>query len=251
MKKIWNNVIALALGLFFALGSSMGFAEPSIPENIQFKPPDREPPSSNLGGMPRCGYKVQLSALVPLTENASYYGLTTSDRPILYFYNRDLTQKTSLFFAVYDTTRGIALTVYETSFEVSEFVGVIGLILPSEVQIQAGKTYRWYLEDVNEVIGEIEYLAGTIERIETNTELETQLTEAQTALDRAKVYAEAGIWYDALETLARERQVADTPELNAQWKSLLTYLEWSEEGFNRLVEAPFLEVELSDGNSSN
>lgn len=84
---------------------------------------------------------------------------------------------------------------------------------------------------------------GWIERLETSPELATQLASAETAIDRARIYAEAGIWYDAIETLTRELQGADTPELKAQWESLLASLDLSEEIFDQLVEAPFVEVE--------
>jgi hypothetical protein len=135
--------------------------------------------------------------------------------------------------------------VYETNFKLSETAGIISIRLPPEVQLQAGKTYQWYIEV--DYLGSAEAILGWIDRVETSPELATQLASAETATDRARIYAEAGIWYDAIDTLTQERKVADTPELKAQWESLLTSLDLSEEIFAQLVEAPFVEVEsISD-----
>ena len=174
-----------------------------------------------------------------------FFGLTVSKTPSFYFDNIRLKGQTPVYFALFESKPESPghydQVVYETNFKLSETAGIINIRLPPEVQLQAGKTYQWYIEVDN--LGSAEAILGWIERVETSTELATQLASAETAIDRAKIYAEAGIWYDAIDTLTRERQGSDTPELKYQWESLLASLDVPEERLKKLVEAPFVEVE--------
>jgi Domain of Unknown Function (DUF928) len=261
--KIHVNFSRLFLAWFLVVASVAGVAEltgaiddRSPSETIQFNPPDREPPSKDLGGQTRCPLEGSFQPLVykvrdSLDSGSSpyFFGLTVGERPTFYFNNIRLEGQTPVYFALFESNPESPghydRVVYETNLKLSDTAGVISISLPSEVQLQVGKTYQWYIEV--DYLGSAEAILGWIERVETSPELATQLASAETAIDRAKIYAEAGIWYDAIDTLTQERKVADTPELKAQWESLLTSLDLSEEIFAQLVEAPFVEVEsISD-----
>lgn len=262
--KVRVKFLRLCLSGVVVFGSVVSWSEwtgaieaRSNSETIQFNPPDRQPPPTAVGGAVRCGSKVELSALVVTIPDEdyifSYFGLTTADRPVFYFYNRDRTRQEQVFFMLMEGDAEHppreSTTIYETTFDIPEGVGIISFNLPPDVTLKEGKIYQWYIEDSSEV--SVEWLYGWIERIETPPELADRLAEAETEIERAKTYAEAGIWYDALETLMQERQVADTPDVQAKWESLLKYLGWSERTFNELVEASVWELEARSENPVN
>jgi hypothetical protein len=62
-----------------------------------------------------------------------------------------------------------------------------------------------------------------VQRVEPNLQLTDALTNAQSASDRASIYAASGIWQDALATLAEQRCARPgDATLKTSWSRLLT-----------------------------
>jgi len=185
------------------------------------------------GGCPRV--TTPLTALMPVTKGTSggqsasttpttsesVYGLTVAERPTFWFYvPYPLTSSRPVEFVLQDEDGN---DVYQTQFTESGTVpGVVGLQLPPTVApLEVGKRYRWYfLIYCNPE--EPTFVEGWVERVALNPTLKTQLDQATTPQQKADLYAQAGIWYEAVTTLAElRRQKPNDQALNAQWLELL------------------------------
>jgi hypothetical protein len=92
------------------------------------------------------------------------------------------------------------------------------------VRLEAGVVYRWFVAVVpDEGRRSRDILAGgTIERVEIGDELRAKLAQAGNA-DLPFLYAEAGLWYDALAAISDLIEATPhDPELRTQRASLLT-----------------------------
>ena len=205
-----------------------------------FPAPDEVAPGSRTGersrsrgGCPRV--TTPLTALMPVTKatssgqststttttTESVYGLTVAERPTFWFYvPYPLTSSRPVEFVLQDENGN---DVYQTQFTESGTVpGVVGLQLPPTVDpLEVGKRYRWFfLIYCNPE--EPTFVEGWVERVELNPTLKNQLDQATTPQQKATVYAEAGVWFEAVTTLAElRRQKPNDQALNAQWLELL------------------------------
>lgn len=161
------------------------------------------------------------SASTTPTTSESVYGLTVAERPTFWFYvPYPLTSSRPVEFVLQDEKGN---DVYQTQFTESETMpGVVGLQLPSTVDpLEVGKRYRWFfLIYCNPE--EPTFVEGWVERVALNPTLKNQLDQATTPQQKAAVYAEAGVWFEAVTTLAElRRQKPNDQALNAQWLDLL------------------------------
>ncbi|HBB36143.1 MAG TPA: hypothetical protein DDZ80_05895 [Cyanobacteria bacterium UBA8803] len=161
-----------------------------------------------------------LTALMP----ANNLGLTVAAYPQFLFY----VPRTSATEAEFVLTDENGNEVYITQFRITGEPGVISLSLPSLANfapLEIGKDYRWYFSvtcNRPNSQGNL-YLAaeGVVRRIEVSRTLAPQLEKA-TPRDRVILYAEDGIWYDAVTTLAElHRANPDDPRLTSDWITLL------------------------------
>ncbi|MBE9039283.1 DUF928 domain-containing protein [Oscillatoriales cyanobacterium LEGE 11467] len=250
------KVAVFSLTLSLELAIAAGFASPARSSALDFSPPDRGAPETAVGGATRgnglCG---EVKPLVPKdtsqnSEPFPYFGITIADRPTLFFHvkgsPRYVGQPT--YFALNEiTTQGErGELVYEADLSLPERGGVMSVSLPPTLTLEEGKSYEWFMEMScidNEEASEMNHIQGWLDRISATPGLSDRLDIAQTPTDRATVYAEAGIWFDALETLARERRVENTPELQAAWASLLgdSDVGLNDEDLEQVVEASWVD----------
>ena len=205
-----------------------------------FPAPDEIAPGSRTGEASRSRgvcprVTTPLTALMPVTQGTSgrqsasttpttsesVYGLTLAERPTFWFYvPYPLTSSRLLEFVLQDEKGN---DVYQTQFTASGTEpGVVGLQLPPTVDpLEVGKRYRWFfLIYCNPE--QPTFVEGWVERVELNPTLKNQLDQATTPQQKAALYAEAGVWFEALTTLAElRRQKPNDQALNAQWLELL------------------------------
>lgn len=265
------NLAALSLGLS-QLAIAVGFpvvARASSPvkglnsqvgdvwQIAQFNPPDRGAPDVGVGGATRgeCGAQIDITPLIPKDTSrdygdiaAPYFGLTVAERPTFFWHVgksvASVAQEVS--FAVVEFNpegRGKdGQLVYETSFNAPASPGVVSTKLPPSAGLEAGKTYRWYLDVVcgNDVTAELVPITeGWVDRVDATPVLSSQLVRAQTIEERSQAYAEAGVWFDALNILGQERISADTETLKTQWENLLKAINL--EDAEGVANAPFMD----------
>jgi Domain of Unknown Function (DUF928) len=262
-KKSLLSLTILSLGMslelaVIAIGSAQAGVSNFISERTwqlsQFNPPDRGAPTTAVGGAtrgePLCGEVLALSPEVIDQEGKNaYLGLTVSSQPSLLFYTKGTKEYSNaeVTFVLTDLN-GPGKTdnqdIYETTFNLPDQVGTLAIDLPSDVALEEGKSYEWYMEmSCSQNAVEIGWMNGFIERVAETPTLKNDLVMAKTAVDRSTVYGDAGIWFEALNVLAEERRTADTPELENSWKELLQYA--AIKGDNEMKDSVF-NAELID-----
>ncbi len=101
---------------------------------------------------------------------------------------------------------------FTLSDRLTESDGIVKLTLDG-VNLEPDKTYRWsfspycVVEERNGMSDRIPTLElqGQIQRIDLDSEQQEKLTDAQTMLEQATVYTEAGVWNNAIDILANLR----------------------------------------------
>ncbi|HBQ98287.1 MULTISPECIES: DUF928 domain-containing protein [unclassified Roseofilum] len=134
---------------------------------------------------------------------------------------------------------------FKSPVSLNQESGILGVSLgehPEIPKLEAGKIYLWAFQLVcNNTFSD--YAQGWIQ-VATNTEeqatLRAKLEEAKSDRDRAKIYAQAGVWYDLLMALAQLRQTTSSEEqaqATTDWKSILTHPQVE---LDQIVDAPLL-----------
>lgn len=163
-----------------------------------YKPPLRGAPGGRIGGGSRgTGREVfVLSVLAP-----DHSGLTTQERPSLYWY---ISKPTSLpvEFTIMDpeTTQ----PMLEVRLPSPAQAGIHAVRLAEYgVRLAPDVVYRWYVAVVPDGARRSRDIlaGGTIQRIQPSADVATKLNGARPE-DLPSIYAEAGGWYDALAAMS-------------------------------------------------
>jgi len=183
-----------------------------------FKPTNLGAPMTRLGGATRSATQSvpRTEALVPEVA-----GHTLQAQPVLYWYLAGKTDDPIEFALIgVDPINPIRETTLEGPFE----PGIQRIRLADhEVTLEPNLEYQWFVRVIpnpeqrlyDRVVG------GGIQRLEPSGELDAKLASAQPG-NAHYVLAEAGIWYDALDSLSMQIEAAPENEnLRAQRAALL------------------------------
>ena len=173
-------------------------------------------------------------ALAPQGRNVQ---LTTSEHPTFYIYIPEITAKAqSMEFVLRDDSK--IQPKYKQSFPPVQQAGIVTVRLPTNLPpLQVGKVYTWGFSMICDARKRDEdiYIEGRIERLQDEN-LNAQLQNTSRILDRAVIYATAGLWENAITSIATlRRQRPNDPEVNQYWQDLLQPLEAPE-----VINKPFL-----------
>ncbi|MBW4519304.1 MAG: DUF928 domain-containing protein [Scytolyngbya sp. HA4215-MV1] len=207
---------------------------------IQFKPPKFESQSS-LGreqATTRCGgyhtlHGERAISLLPETANS----LTTSSHPTLLIYNPYSSIREAEF-SIFSRSSNGDDGAYDATISLPERRGIISIPIPQSVTLEPGKTYQWALAFVVEEAepSVMPLLQGSIQPIALSPELAKRLRSAAPEQLPA-IYAENGIWLDALSSLANLRCAKpNKPAVLADWRSLLTQVNLSKYAGETLLQ---------------
>jgi hypothetical protein len=176
-----------------------------------YKPPRRGSPSGRLAGGTR-GAEEQVPYLCVLSPD--HVGLTVQEQPFLYWFISAL------------TTSPIELTIIrswgtqpllETRLDPPVQPGVQTIHLADhDIRLQPGEQYKWYVALVpdKEHRSKDVVTGGLIERSELSEALRARLKTANKQ-EAVFIYAEAGIWYDALSSVS---ELIETAPHNAVFR---------------------------------
>ena len=160
--------------------------------------------------------------LMPLVPTNAF-GTTVEENPTLFWYVPQTSAQSAEFILLDQHDQEL----YKTTLPLKKTPGIISFQLPTEVALEMDKHYRWQFSltcDAN-VPSANPFVEGQIERVELSQSLTKSLERSQT-LDRPEIYAKAGIWYDALSTLAELRcQRPGDALLSHRWTTLLKSVE--------------------------
>ncbi|MEH1847448.1 MAG: DUF928 domain-containing protein [Nostoc sp.] len=177
-----------------------------------------------------------LTALVPFQEgqkvatqtNKSIIrvveGLTTSERPTFWFYipyTKHLSNS-SAEFSLQDSAEN---DVYRNAIALPSKPSIIGISLPSTVaSLEVDQTYHWYLKvHCNQEAPSVPvYVEGGIKRINLDSRVMQQLEATTDPRQKIIIYAKEGIWFDALNMLAKIHIYNyNNASIQQDWQSLL------------------------------
>ncbi len=214
-------------------------------------PPGPPPGGRVRGGATRgngttcAAAKPDLTALVPFTEEpndvVNVWSQTTLERPTWFFYmpyTKDMAH--AVEFVLQD---GDSNEVYKKAIALKDRPGIIGVSLPSTAPaLELNKEYRWFFS-VNcdeQKNAPWTYVEGVIKRVDLNQSTLKDLENAN-PLQRYTIYAQKGIWHEALAILAQlHQQNPQDTTLQAQWQNLLSSIRLDD-----VAKEPLLSIEGS------
>jgi hypothetical protein len=225
-----------------------------IPGGPRFIPPtdNIDDPPPPIKGIVR-GCNADLKALMP--ENK--IGRTVLDYPTFFFYlylpKKEKTEETEAetpmkaeFILKDESDKQIyqqTLNINQQTLKISNLSGVIGVSLPADKNVpplEVGKKYTWTFtlicnpEDRSGDKTE----NGVVRRVELSADILGELEKADPR-QKTVIYAQNGIWQDALGTLAAARRAnPNNTDLVADWESLLDSVK-----LGQIAKEPILEME--------
>jgi hypothetical protein len=172
--------------------------------------------------------KFCLIGLVPdLEVKTSPVPLTISERPTIYFLIPEFDGEASFTLWEDDIKLAKGKRIYRATFYLKSKAGIIAFKIPEHVQgLKLDTNYAWEFSRVprienSQVLQDLKVI-GTMRRVLPKQNLVTQLKEASQPIERAALFAQEGIWYETVQTLAEAMQ--DDPkkaEIVREWNELL------------------------------
>jgi hypothetical protein len=219
---------------------------PTDPDNTEPGGPRFIPPTGDIDGPSTgrvrsvrggCGSSSQpsLTALMPKNK----IGRTVSDNPTFFFYLPQTDAQLAEFILEDESGNQI----YQQDLTIKNLSGVIGVSIPANTNVpplEVGKNYTWKFTVVcdAEDRSSDQLESGIVRRVELDADI---LRELENADPRQKtvIYAQNGIWQDALGTLAAARRAnPNDTDLAADWASLLDSVTLGE-----IAKEPIVEME--------
>ena len=200
-------------------------------------------PGRRVGGGTRRGgcadAQKPLTALIP----ESNLWVTTAAYPSFFFYVPQSANSQVVEFVLRDENDN---QVYEENMSLSGQAGIVSVSLPqsrSLPPLAMNQNYHWYFSIVcdpqnrsNDLVVE-----GWIQRVEITATLAREL-EGATQSEQVALYLNAGIWHDAMATLAQMRRTSSNDlVVVADWTKLLHSV-----GLDAIATEPLTDLELAN-----
>ncbi|MBK1990355.1 DUF928 domain-containing protein [Sphaerospermopsis aphanizomenoides BCCUSP55] len=162
----------------------------------------------------------EITPLLPVNKS----GLTFNDRPT-FFVHIPLTQLQTAEFSIIDAQKKI---IYKTNLTLPQTSGIISFTLPqNSPPLKVNTSYRWYLTLIcdSEDSSTNPYVEGLVKVIPADVQLSDSLAKAD-LLQKPTLYAQAGIWYEALANLVKLRCTQpDNLTVQQNWQEFLASVE--------------------------
>jgi hypothetical protein len=179
--------------------------------------------------------KRKLTALVP----ESQIGRTVSEYPVFFFYWPQTDAELAEFILKDENGNQI----YQQKLTIKNLSGVIGVSIRANTNVpplEVGKKYTWAFSLVCDLQDRSsdQFEKGVVRRVKLSADILGELEKADPR-QKTVIYAENGIWQDALGTLAAARRAnPNDTDLAADWKSLLNSVKLGE-----IAAEPIVEIE--------
>jgi hypothetical protein len=191
-----------------------------ISSNVKFKPPNVEAPENRQGATHRGDSCAQDLSIIPLIPNSNS-GLTVAESPTFFAYVSHNSISVEFNLQTEDGT-----DVYTTNFKVGK-PGIVGVSIPAAVNnqksLEVGKRYQWSFSVIcnpEDRAGDY-FVRGFVQRVEPGATLKSDLANPD-PMAKAIAYANNGIWYETVSTLAQMlRKAPEDKVLTAEWQQLL------------------------------
>jgi len=218
MRQNSSSFSKFLLAVLFPLAGFLTLSQPAISQGrssssssaiMSYRPPNRGTPTRGIRGSGSRGCPVaeamdqssnSQDMMIALLVPDNHVGQTLSAQPTLFWFVSAPPEQT-LEITLVEPKVAQPLLTQQVKVDRG---GLMKLeIQPGQVELEAGKRYRWSVAIVcNPNRRSTDVLAqGWIERVSDVAAL-TPEEAGLPAQDRAKLYAERGLWYDALREIA-------------------------------------------------
>lgn len=192
-------------------------------------------PISRSSGGSRGTCDEQLVALLPSSDTLSVsatgcslesladLALTTSESPIVWVHVPVLDGPTGGELVLLDENQQ-ALGMQTVSL--SGAAGIVGIPLAAKLEVD--RTYSWVFTILSEPNrpSENTWVEGLLRRVDPDTDLVTALKATTGLRDRANIWAQHGIWHEALTALIELRQTTpNNATISQDWQDFLSSVE--------------------------
>ena len=228
--------LALSAGCLTQFGMPQVLLAQGIPElweSSEYEPPEdigrprriKDAATRSLNG--RCDNNDQpLTALLPQNQ----LGVTVAEYPTLFVYLPAFGTEALSMPVEFVLEDQDGKEVYQANFPTNGISGIVTLSLPTKAGLSplpVDQDYHWRFTVIcneNERSQDI-FVGGVVRRVELDSGLREQLMVASPQ-EQVELYAEAGIWQDAVSTLVQLRRDNPTDlQLAADWEKLLKAVE--------------------------
>lgn len=229
--NIYSALLLATSIIIFALNTEVQ-AQPSSNEpsntnkkvKVTFNPPKDLQPKNSAGGASRstnCSsessqFSSCLTPLIPPTNQ----GLTTLSHPTFLVHIANNSGHKG-FLSIKDENNN---DIYQTELPLEQQSTIARINLPADAPaLEVGKTYKWSFAtiDGNFLKPDTPFVEGYVKRVELQSSLQKQLTQA-TPLEKVALYGKEGIWYETVADLAELNLTESSdPNMGDRWKTLL------------------------------
>ena len=167
-------------------------------------------------------------------------GISASTSPELFFYIPKLENKSTLEFVLRNESDDL---IYE-AFLTTEGDGIVSVEIPADVSsqmLEADQNYHWYLSMICDRLQRSRDIVveGWMRQETMDVATKEQLTTAS-LIEKAEVYQEQGLWFDALSALTEQTDsIAEKTIMRQKWSEMLASV-----GLADLAAEPIVETEL-------
>lgn len=199
MNRFRQQFLARFLAAAFFLPFAPNVTAQAETEPPVYKPPVRGAPASRVGGGSR-GVGTELPRMYVLAPVD--IGFTTKGKPDLYWFASD-PSNAKVVLSIY--TDDPAKPVLERVLPAVSSPGIQRVRLGEfPLELQPRVEYRWRVTMIDEARPARAVASGTIQRINAWPKLQTRIqNQGSDFLATANVYADEGLWYDALEAIGQ------------------------------------------------
>lgn len=229
---------------------------PTLWEAKEYLPPSEIGAPSHRSGAgtrnPRQNCQVtgkNLTALLP----SNNFGVTEKAHPQFFVYMPALSSEENSIPVEFLLETQDGQDIYQTRFNSDGKAGILAISLPNHAGVsplEVDNNYKWSVSlicDSDERSMDIA-VEGWVRRVKLDSTLNNQLRQLSLS-KRVELYAEAGVWHDALASLAQLRlDNPDDSEVAAEWNKLLSAVglnEFSQESIIPVFPASALKLTSS------
>lgn len=141
--------------------------------------------------------KDSLTLLIPEDEVIHY---TTSSNPTFYVYARQTSADPLVFNIVSPEANSDGTPLFEKKIIINK-LGVNKISVPPSVSLKTNQLYLWQVmfpcQENSTSVAKI--VKGAVEKIAPSDQLLEELNNANSSIEKAKIYAHNGIWYEGIQ----------------------------------------------------
>lgn len=183
-----------------------------------YKPPLRGAPAGRIGGGTRGASERESFTLQVLAPD--HVGNTAQEQPCLYWY---ISKPTGYPLELTVTERQAVKPLLEKTMNVPEKGGIQSACLGDyDVKLLKGTQYKWFVTLVVDPDSRSKDIlaGGMVALVDQSPELVAKISSADSA-SLPDIYAEAGYWYDAIDTVSKMIDRAPASADSHKWRAAL------------------------------